>query len=111
MTKEKIDQFVMANADKFPAMMMGQIRQKLADLDESQETMLLSTEWKSPGAAIALAFFVGGLGADRFYLGQTGLGIVKLITCGCVGIWSLIDLFTAMGRARKYNYNTLMMRF
>jgi TM2 domain-containing membrane protein YozV len=30
-------------------------------------------------------------GADRFYLGDIGLGIVKLLTFGGCGIWALID--------------------
>ncbi|MFC0314086.1 NINE protein [Gordonia phosphorivorans] len=38
-----------------------------------------------------LSLFVGGLGVDRFYLGYTGLGVAKLLTCGGLGIWSLID--------------------
>jgi len=38
-----------------------------------------------------LAGFLGGLGADRFYNGQTGLGIAKLLTFGGCGIWNLID--------------------
>lgn len=42
--------------------------------------------------AVLLSLFVGVLGIDRFYLGYTGLGIVKLITCGGLGIWALIDL-------------------
>ena len=41
--------------------------------------------------AVLLSFFVGVLGIDRFYLGQTGLGIAKLLTGGGCGIWALID--------------------
>jgi hypothetical protein len=41
---------------------------------------------------VLLSFFVGILGIDRFYLGYTGLGILKLITLGGCGIWALIDL-------------------
>jgi len=38
-----------------------------------------------------LGIFLGTFGADRFYLGDTGLAIAKLLTCGGCGIWSLID--------------------
>jgi TM2 domain-containing membrane protein YozV len=41
---------------------------------------------------LLLSFFLGTLGVDRFYLGYTGLGILKLITMGGVGFWWLIDL-------------------
>ncbi|MGU3293672.1 NINE protein [Williamsia sp. M5A3_1d] len=40
---------------------------------------------------VLISFFLGSLGIDRFWLGYTGLGILKLITCGGLGVWSLID--------------------
>jgi TM2 domain-containing membrane protein YozV len=40
---------------------------------------------------VLLSFFLGSLGVDRFYLGQTGLGIAKLLTVGGCGVWALID--------------------
>lgn len=47
---------------------------------------------KNKLTAILLSIFTGGLGIDRFYLGYTGLGVVKLLTMGGFGIWALIDL-------------------
>ena len=47
---------------------------------------------KSKTTAIILSVLVGSLGVHRFYLGYTGLGILKLLTCGGLGIWTLIDL-------------------
>ena len=53
---------------------------------------------KSQGATFILAWLLGSFGADRFYLGQTGLGVLKLITLGGCGIWAIIDtIITGLG--------------
>lgn len=46
---------------------------------------------KSKTTAIALCFFLGGFGIHRFYLGQTGLGILYLIF-----FWTFIPAFIAL---------------
>ena len=51
---------------------------------------------KSFVATWLLAWFLGGLGADRFYLGKIGTGVVKLLTGGGLGVWALYDLFLTL---------------
>lgn len=47
---------------------------------------------KDKTVALLLSIFLGGLGIDRFYLGYTGLGILKLLTGGCFGVLWIIDI-------------------
>ncbi len=53
-------------------------------------------ESKSFVATWLLAWLLGVLGIDRFYLGKTVTGIIKLVTAGGLGVWALYDLFLTL---------------
>jgi len=41
-------------------------------------------------------------------VGDIGLGILKLITLGGLGIWTVIDWFLIMGITRNRNFKKIM---
>jgi hypothetical protein len=49
--------------------------------------------------ALLFSIFLGYLGIDRFYMGQVGLGIGKLLTGGGCGVWWLIDVILIATRS------------
>ncbi|MCQ2369699.1 MAG: TM2 domain-containing protein [Paludibacteraceae bacterium] len=103
MDSQKVDMFLMSNSENFRAEQIPAIRTRLLALDDSKWQMLSCIQFKKPLTALLFSFFLGGFGADRFYIGQTGLGVLKLLTCGGCGVWSIIDLFLIMGATRDVN--------
>lgn len=109
MDSQKVDLFIMNSANLLPAEHVPMIRQRLLDADENKMLMVQSMNLKKPMVAFLLNFFFGTMGADYFYLGKAGLGIAKLLTCGGIGIWWIINLFRITGLTKKCNYEKLMM--
>ena len=56
---------------------------------------------------LIISLLGGTLGIDRFLLGQIGLGVGKLLTCGGCGIWSIVDWFLIMDATRQSNAQKL----
>lgn len=108
MTKDKIDAYIMANSKYFPAGSIYLLREKLEKLPDDKLYMLQSIELKEPTTVLIVSLFLGSFGVDRFMLGDTGLGVLKLLTGGVCGIMTLIDWFTVMNKAKQVNLNKVM---
>lgn len=105
---ERVSQYLMINADMFPQEKIPLLKMRLESVSDSKLDMLPAVSLKSPTVNLVLSLFVGGLGVDRFFLEDIGLGVLKLLTAGGCGIWAIIDWFTAMKRTKEYNFDKIM---
>ncbi|MFF6782078.1 NINE protein [Streptomyces sp. NPDC012510] len=65
---------------------------------------------KSKIVAGILSLFLGAFGVGRFYIGHVGLGIAQLLTCGGLGIWSLVDGIILLTSSNTTDSNGRVLR-
>jgi TM2 domain-containing membrane protein YozV len=60
---------------------------------------------KSEVAGFLMAFFLGGIGGHRFYMGQVGLGFLYLLFFWTLipGLCAFVEMFLMPGRVRRHN--------
>lgn len=104
MEQNKVEMFMATMSSKFPEQKLMLVRDQLSKLDDSKFAVVQCIQYKDPITILILALFLGGFGVDRFMLEETGLGVAKILTCGGCGVWTIIDWFTALDRAKEYNY-------
>lgn len=107
MESQKVDMFIMTNGKFFESHQVFQIREQLLQMDDSKWGQVQTLQFKDPTTSLIISLLAGSLGIDRFMIGDTGLGIGKLLTCGGFGIWAIIDWFLIMGATREKNMTRL----
>jgi TM2 domain-containing membrane protein YozV len=103
MDAQKVDMFIMTNGKFFESHQMNMIRERLIALDDSKWAMVSTVQLKDPTTILIISLLAGSFGIDRFMLGDTGLGVGKLVTCGGLGIWTIIDWFQIQKATRENN--------
>ena len=101
MRPDLVQAFMLKNGECFDVAMVEDVQRRVAELDDSKASLLMSLSLQKPTLILIIAIV---LGWERFFLDDIGLGVVKVITCYGCGIWWLIDIFSAQKRTYDYNY-------
>jgi TM2 domain-containing membrane protein YozV len=108
MDNNKIELFFATQSAKFHPEHLPLIRTYLQKMDDERFFRLQTAQFKDPTLLLVVSLLAGYLGIDRFLLGQTGIGLVKLLTCGGFFIWTIVDWFLIMGITRDYNFSKFL---
>lgn len=108
MDQQKIQMFLITNQKNFEASQIPFITKKLNELNDDQLMVVSTANYKEPTTMLIISLLLGGLGVDRFMLGETGMGVLKLLTAGCLGILTIIDWFNVMSKTRKKNFEIFL---
>tara|TARA_B110000977_G_C11069039_1_gene488881 strand:+ start:375 stop:683 length:309 start_codon:yes stop_codon:yes gene_type:complete len=93
----------MSNGKFFEIHQINTIKDRLNEVDDSKWAMLSTAQFKDPTTTLIVSLLVGAFGIDRFMIGDTGLGVGKLLTCGGMGLWTIIDWFMIQKATREAN--------
>lgn len=108
MDQQKIDMFIMTNKKYFPEEKIMYLKDKLRTMDDEKFNLISTIDFKDPTTLLLVSIFLGTLGIDRFMLGDTGMGILKLLTGGCCGILTIVDWFSISKKTKELNFNNIM---
>lgn len=79
MEEERAKYFMLLVMEKLPAELYVTIKEQLLKMDQDEvQTKLLMM--KNPMTSLLISIFAGIYGIDRMYIGDTLLGVIKLIT-------------------------------
>lgn len=93
---------------KVPKNDLLSIQERLMKAPKESVGVLGLLQLKSPVIGLILGLFFGVFGVDRFYKGDIGLGIAKLLLCWITfGIWALVDLFFVWKGIKRDNLNKI----
>lgn len=106
--QQKIDMYIMTNQKYFPDGKSVYLKDKLRTMDDEKFSLLSTVELKDPTTLLLVSIFLGVFGIDRFMIGDTGIGILKLLTFGCCGILTVVDWFTIQNKTKEVNFNKVM---
>lgn len=116
MEQSKVYSIMMQYKELIPAENLPQLQRALENASDCVYERVSFLPTRSPLITLLLSVFCGAFGVDRFYIGDIGLGITKLLLCtpciiftfGIGSLWTLLDIYFCYEKAKKMNFDNLM---
>ncbi|MBO5457828.1 MAG: TM2 domain-containing protein [Clostridia bacterium] len=108
MDKQRVEIYMATNREYFEPAQAMILKEKLLEVEDSKFEVISMLDLKNPTTMLIISIFLGSFGVDRFMLGDTGMGVLKLLTGGVCGILTIIDWFSVSKKAKEKNFSTIM---
>ena len=108
MKKENAERLFWAYQDKVSNTFV--LQKMLDEADDRCVERVYGAKVHNPTTVLLLSIFLGGLGIDRFIIGDIALGVCKLLFGWLTGyIWWIVDIFLSYKKAKIVNMRNISM--
>lgn len=107
-TPEQIDLFMVTYGRYFLSRDLETIHSMLESSTQADWKRLIETKFYDPSVITIFSLVGGYFGLDRFMRDDVTNGVLKLITCGGLGIWTMVDWFISAELTAKKNFELFL---
>lgn len=97
----QVEDFKQSSAASTPQIVINNDNNNL-NTNTNTVNAAINAKLKNKWVAFVLCFFLGFLGAHKFYEGKIGMGILYIFTVGLFGVGVIIDLIVILTKPKEY---------
>lgn len=107
-----VDNYLASNSRCLPKDSIPMVREVMYKMPQGRLVYACTTPLKDPFVTLILSIVLFFLAADRFYLGDIGLAILKIISMpfGFGIIWAIVDIYLCYRKTKEINLSRLAER-
>lgn len=100
---DDVNAFMLTKGGWFAPENADAVKSQLMAAPDAKFKAAVAADYRDPQMMLIWAL----AGIDRFFLDDTLMGVLKVVTGGGFGIWWIIDLFSIKKRTFEYNFKLL----
>ena len=108
MDSQELDLFFEEYGSYLSADKIMYLKDKMKMMDKKRLYGIYTLKMTNPRYVFIVSVFPGIFGVDRFLIGDTHIGLLKLLTLGGCGILLVTDWLTIAETIRDLNFNVIL---